>query len=1481
MNTYLRRSIQQFILGGASSAFALGVIAAVGQQNPPPAPGQTPDYFGVVPNYANSPQPILATVTISDATGTGAVAAATTYDYVNFLQTPGITSIQLVNGGSGYSATPTVTITGGPGSAGATATAVVANGVITGITVTSPGTGYVLPIAGSGIRKFVDSLPLPNTPNNLGQQLPVAVPDTTSFPGADYYEIAETEYSERLHSDLPPTHLRGYKQLNAPAGHAAGINHYLGPIIIAQKDRAVRIKLVNQLSTGVAGKLGFPVDTTYMGTTDTVNDTDNRTALHLHGGNTPWISDGTPRQTVKPAGEVGVNKGESARDVPDMWFDATGKLIASCAEQLTCAVTGATNNPGDGSLTYYFTNQQSARLMFYHDHAEGITRLNVYGGLASAYLLQDPTETAMTNGGTVNYGTTAAPQNVAYPAVLPIDVIPLVIQEKTFMPDNTTPVLNNYGPFASQLNSQDPSWRWGSGTAATGLNGNGDLWVPHVFMPNQNPGTATGANAMGRWDYGPWFWPPFTGIQHGPIPNPYYDPACVTTTSYCEPSTIPGVPNGSVMNPNDATGSPSGTPEAINDTPLVNGTAYPFINVDPKKYRLRLLSVGNDRMFNLSLVVAASKNTVTTATENAGAIGVATLCDGTTAVSANPAECTEVKMVPFNAAQNAATPFPAWWYSMQKGGVTFDGRPSGVFDPRTRGPEMVQVATEGGFLSAPVEIKNQPVNYEYNPKNILIGNIKEHALLLGPAERADVVVDFSQFAGSTLIMYNDAPAPVPAWDLRLDYYTGDYDNTDTGGAFSTIPGYGPNSRTIMQIRVAATCTTANCATGINRTPGNTHPVDDVDSVHLATLNTAVQTAFRTSQEPIIVPQAAYNGVYGVNVADVPGADLSRIHDNVLTYTPLRSDALAASGYSVSTNPLDAITLEMKPKTIIEDWTMNWGRMNALLGTEVPHTTAINQTSIPQAYIDPPTELVKITSGNATPISGTAPDGTQLWKITHNGVDSHAVHFHLFHVQLVNRIGWDGAIYPPEGNELGWKDTVLMHPLSSVVVALRPKAMTLPFKMPNSRRILDPSHVSDTNPTEFFNFNPLTGNASNVANANSSTNFGWEYVWHCHILGHEENDMMRSIAVAQPPEAPIALSAVDTGNVITVSWTDNSVISNWVTIQRALDSGFTTGVASFDVLEPECAIQAGCPRSYIDSSAPVNTTVYYRILANNTVGAGVGRADQPLNVDGSYSVNLPAALASLTPQFTGYANVTAESVWSNTIVRSAVFVPTLVPTVPPTPVPTLVPTLVPTPVPPIPVAVPQVPNVVVDNFNRANARTLGPNWLQVGNIMNVNNNQATANGGPGLAYLISPVLGANQAAGFTYAGNTIRNNSSLFLKASGAKNLQTGQLQNAIRVRYSRGSVSIATTINGNAASPTYTNVGAAISTGGTLANGNSLLAAVDSSGVVWVWKKVGTTTTLLTPLGVQLPADPLWTTGTGQVGLSLPDGARVDNFAAY
>ena len=1223
MNTSLRKFVRQVVTGTGVAAIATCAFAAV---NPPPGPGQTPDYFGVVPNFAASPQPILTSVIISDSGGgTGAIAAATIYDYNQDVQTDGVTDVQVLVGGSGYSAATTVTIQGGPGvTTPATVDPIIVNGVITGFTVVDPGAGYSkAPIAGTGLRKFVDSLPMPNAANNLGQQLPIAVPDTTTFAGSDYYEIGETEYAVQMHSDLPPTSLRGYKQLNnCGVAGAACANHYLGPVILAQKNRAVRIKIVNQLSIGAAGNLPIPVDTTYMGSTGSA-DTQNRTSLHLHGGTTPWISDGTPRQTIKPVGEVGPNKGESTRNVPDMWFDAAGVLIddttsgfAPCQGQVTCAVPGATNDPGDGAQTVYWTNQQSARLMFYHDHAEGITRLNVYAGLAAGYIIGDDTEAGIVSSGLVpDLG----------------DMIPLVIQEKTFVPDNTQPVLNFYGPFASQLNSQDPTWAWGTGNAALGLNGNGDLWVPHVYMTNQNPGDVSGANAMGRWDYGPWFWPPFVGIQNGPVLNPYYDSTCVSSlTNYCEGQYIPGAPN------------PSGTPEAFNDTPVVNGTAYPFIKVEPKKYRLRILSVANDRVLNLSLLVAASKNSPTTA----GAVGTTLMCDGNTIDPAtnalvDPADCTEVKMVPFDASQNKITPFPSWWYTFQKSGVTFDGRPSGVFDPNTRGPEMVQIGTEGGFLSSPVEIKNQPVNFEYNVKNIVIGNIKEHALLLGPAERADVIVDFSQFAGATLIMYNDSPAPVPAFDVRQDYYTGDFDNTDTGGTFTTIPGYGPNTRTVMQFRVDATCSSANCGTGSNRAPTSAHPVDDVDTAHLASLTTAVQTAFRTGQPPIIVPQSAYNATYGVNVADSMGGDLSRIADVSLTYQPLVVDA----SFNVTLG--NAVALSLQPKSIIEDFTVDYGRMNAMLGVEVPHTTAINQTSIPQSYIDPPTELVKLSANNGTPVSGTLADGTQLWKVTHNGVDTHAIHFHLFDVQVVNRVGWDGAVSPPQDNELGWKDTVRMNPLEDIVVALRPKTIALPFKVPNSHRILDPSHLADANPAFFANLDPTTGNASNVAN-NVLTNFGWEYVWHCHILGHEENDMMRAIAVAQQPEIP-SIPGLTTANNnldsnVTVSWTDNSMVSNWVAIQRDTVSTFdSANLATINVPVAECDSQIGCVRSYTDTSVKVTNTYFYRVIAKNTIGGGNGVLEGGYDpTTGAYLQTLPPELASLNPGFIGYGSVTASS-----------------------------------------------------------------------------------------------------------------------------------------------------------------------------------------------------------------------------------------------
>jgi FtsP/CotA-like multicopper oxidase with cupredoxin domain len=970
---------------------------------------------------------------------------------------------------------------------------------------TTPNWGFSPPI-----QKFVDALP------DLTSI--IATADTTSFPGSDYYEIELVEYSTwQFNADLPATpKLRGYRQTNV-AGTLPEPS-YMGPTIVATRDRPTRIKFTNNLPTGASGKLFIPTDTTVMGAGPgydpigggTSSYAQNRGTLHLHGGFTPWVSDGTPHQWVTPANEPGPLKtGVSTEPVPDM------------------------NIPAGNSMTFYWPNQQSGRLMFYHDHAYGITRLNVYAGEAAGYLLRDSAEEDALAGlgvpGTI--GTSSTTTDLAH-------LVPLVIQDKTFVwgtpPATCGSATPGTGTFFTDPTWCDPVHSWGQGP--------GSLWFPHVYMPGQNPWDMTGSNAMGRWDYALWFWPPYTGLlKNDALPNPYYGPAAPW-----EPPLMPGMP------------SPSLVPEAFMDTPIVNGKAYPTMTVDPQKYRFRILNAANDRFFNLSLFVAADKNSPTTA----GTTGTV-LCNGS--VPTIPSDCTEVKMVPFNTSQHLITPFPSKWYTS---GIPylFDDRAGGVPDPTTRGPAMIQIGSEGGLLPAPAVILNQPINYTLNRRNIVVLSVEQHALLLGSAERADVIIDFSKFAGSTLILYNDAPAPVPAGDPRLDYFTGGPDYTATGGAPPTVAGYGPNIRTVMQFVVTGS--------------GGTAPVDDVDSAFLSTLSAAngMPAIFALTQDPIIVPQQAYKLAYPsiTYTADVPGVNLSRISDTALTFKPVGSTT--------------DITFNMAPKAVQELFELEYGRMNSTLGVEVPFTNAANQTTIPYNYIDPVTEFLDSSATIAAPTLG---DGTQIWKITHNGVDTHAVHFHLFNVQVVNRVGWDGSIRRPDANELGWKETVRMNPLEDIIVAMRPTTPKLPFGLPDSYRLLDVTSAPGTT----GQFTNIDANGNPLVVTNAVANFGWEYVWHCHLLGHEENDMMRPMVfntLRALPHTPTGVRYSKTGGIVTLTWTDGTPFN------------YATGLPLTTLGNPANEIGFRFERAPVSNSGVVGTYVQ---LLNPDLSVASARANR--------------------------------------------------------------------------------------------------------------------------------------------------------------------------------------------------------------------------------------------------------------------------------
>lgn len=159
----------------------------------------------------------------------------------------------------------------------------------------------------------------------------VATPVSGVVGGVATYDLAMTQLTQQLHRDLPATTVWGYG------------GTYPGPTIEATADDPVTVVWRNQLP---AQHL-LAVDTCLAG--PDVHGDASRAVVHLHGGHTPAAYDGHPERTLAP--------GESA--------------------------------------TYVYPNQQLPATLWYHDHAMGVTRLNVYAGLAGMYIVRDAVEVAL------------------------------------------------------------------------------------------------------------------------------------------------------------------------------------------------------------------------------------------------------------------------------------------------------------------------------------------------------------------------------------------------------------------------------------------------------------------------------------------------------------------------------------------------------------------------------------------------------------------------------------------------------------------------------------------------------------------------------------------------------------------------------------------------------------------------------------------------------------------------------------------------------------------------------------------------------------------------------------------------------------------------------------------------------------------------------------------------------------------------------
>jgi len=271
----------------------------------------------------------------------------------------------------------------------------------------------------TGLQKFVQPL------RGVGPGgIPVAAPDAFPAPvtGVKHYSLRIAQFTDQLHPHLDPTTLWGYNPA-VPLGGGAQSQRHLGGIFVAQRGVPIQITFTNTLPP----KHILPVDTSANFPDAKLHQ--NATTTHLHGGLVPWISDGGPFSWFTPDGQYG----------PSV-HSAAGNLY-----QLL--------NPGlqPGQAEYYYPNNQSARLVWYHDHAHDLTRLNAYAGIASAYIIRDRFEANLRNLGLPDFVENGG------------DEIPIVIQDKIFV--------------GSDIATKDPTW--------PGPTGVGSLWYPHAYEPDR------------------------------------------------------------------------------------------------------------------------------------------------------------------------------------------------------------------------------------------------------------------------------------------------------------------------------------------------------------------------------------------------------------------------------------------------------------------------------------------------------------------------------------------------------------------------------------------------------------------------------------------------------------------------------------------------------------------------------------------------------------------------------------------------------------------------------------------------------------------------------------------------------------------------------------------------------------------------------------------------------------------------------------
>lgn len=454
-------------------------------------------------------------------------------------------------------------------------------------------------------------------------------------------------------------------------------------------------------------------------------------------------------------------------------------------------------------------------------------------------------------------------------------------------------------------------------------------------------------------------------------------------------------------NPGNPTIHPYGIPEFFGDVICVNGKSWPYLKVEPRRYRFRLLNGSNARMYALQL---ADKK-------------------------GNPTICK-----------------PIIW----------------------------QIGSDGGLFDKPVNIDSfipftfNPTNEAPQPPYSLGPVFNSPRLFFAPGERMDIIIDFAGFEGKTFTLINDAPAPFPGGSTTLD---------------PNVEGM------VMKFRVS------------KRTSSRDTSFDP--ALPNATLLKGRKKVIRLANEtgglaPGVVPNLTRSLVLIEQEDPATGAPVTVLCNNT-----------------------------------------NYNGLNPYNNKPLPNSVSYNKGTI---YV---TELPQVGS-------------TEVWEIINLTPDAHPIHIHLIQFQVLNRqvfnvgntvppftltpsyrldkyeAAWPaptlpvppgtvyaygpphkylhtkklggnpkldgylvGAPFPADPNEIYWKDTVKAFPGTITRFVVRWAPQTIPVSKVKAGK-------------NTFPFDPTA--KLGVKDDGFGYPGGGGYVWHCHILDHEDNNMMRPFVV---------------------------------------------------------------------------------------------------------------------------------------------------------------------------------------------------------------------------------------------------------------------------------------------------------------------------------------------------------------------------------